>query len=261
MVHNIYDILIDYALPGYPSYPNSPNQQHSHSERGAVNVHNSLGLGRTGYGMVPGGPGHPPAPNQQHYQVVQRGASGHSKQLNESLYTAPAHPTDPLTPRHSATGYPGRKPTAGVMGSQMAQDDLMQSYSGYTDAPSRLQRSVSGLSAASSPRDSAVQAVRYNQTALSSVPLCSTEQVHSPDIQLHPNMMVRRKIVNHAHLSNPHVTGMLSPSSSSISRGTLVLHLEIQVLPIPTLRQMLSTVTHSPPMMTGRIFVLVISRV
>ena len=62
------------------------------------------------------------------------------------------------------------------MGSQMAQDDLMQSYSGYTDAPRRLQRSVSELSAASSPRDSTLQAVRYYQTTLSSVLPGSTEQ-------------------------------------------------------------------------------------
>ena len=105
----------DYALPGNSSYPNSPNQQHSHSGRSAVNVHHSLGLGRTGYGMVPGGPGHPPSPNQQRHQVVQRGASDHSKPLNESLYAAAAYPTDPLTPRHFATGYPGRKPKAGVL--------------------------------------------------------------------------------------------------------------------------------------------------
>ena len=95
----------------------------------------------------------------------------------------------------------------------------MQSYSGYTDAPSRLQQSESALSAASSPRNSTAQAATCSQTAPSSVPLYSTEQVHSPDIQLHPNITVRRKIVNHAHFSNPHVTGMLSPSSSSISRG------------------------------------------
>ena len=103
----------DYALPGYQSYPNYPNQQHSHS--GNVHVHHSLELGGTGYGKVPGGPGQPPVPNQQRYQVVQHGASGHSKPLYESLYAAPAYLTDPLTPRDSATGYPGRNPTAGVL--------------------------------------------------------------------------------------------------------------------------------------------------
>ena len=219
----------DYALPGSPGYPHTPNQQHSHSERGAVNVHHSLELGRIRYGMTPGGPGHPPAPNQQHYQVFQRGASGHSKPLNESLYAAPAHPNDPLTPRHSATGLSRWEAESRCFGGRMAQGDLMQSYSSYTDAPSRLQQSVSALRAASSPRNSTAQAVTYSQTAPSSVPLCSTEQVRSPDIQLHPNITVRRKLlimlISQTRMLQVCSHQVLAPSVG----GTLVLHLEIQV--------------------------------
>ena len=105
----------------------------------------------------------------------------------------------------------------------------MQSYSGYTDAPSRLQQSVSALSAAISPRNSTAQAVTYGQTAPSSVPLYSTEQVHSPDIQLHPNITVRRKLlimlISQTRMLQVCSHQVLAPSVE----GTLVLHLEIQV--------------------------------
>ena len=224
------------SLPGTPDDPpapadtpnrtsagNQPASSYANSATTQGNRGSSPALIQLSDNIIPGDPGHPPAPVRSEYnapaghQLAPGYAYNHvASESAEISNTMPGLPGDPSGKTHV--------PVPGIPGYPASLSHLVPGLPGYLTTPDHQAPGHPGYPVA--PTSSQLYPVVHAKPSTYTGLPGSPGFIQSPEIQIHPNITVRRTNVRNSdayvpnvHFSDPHVTGTRSASPSSVTGG------------------------------------------